>query len=81
MQYKKTVTLDINNIEVEAMLTFDYTPEVRGVYDALPQDCYPTEPEEFDLLRLETEDGDDCDWMIPYIANRLIEQLGEVNED
>jgi hypothetical protein len=81
MQYKKTVTLDINNIEVEATLTFDYTPEVKGVYDALPEDCYPTEPEEWDLLKLRTEDGDDCDWMIPYIADSLIEQLGEVNED
>jgi len=81
MQCKKTVTLDINNIDVEAIVTFDYTPEVQGVYDALPQDCFPTEPEEYDLLKLRTEDGDDCDWMIPYIANSLIEQLGEVNED
>ena len=81
MQHTKAVTIDINNIDVEAIVTFDYTPEVQGVYDALPQDCFPTEPEEYDLLKLRTEDGDDCDWMIPYIANSLIEQLGEVNED
>ncbi len=80
MQYKKTVTLDINGSEVEAELSFNYTPEVQGVYDALPEDCFPTEPEEYDLLKLKTEDGDDCDWMIPYIADSLIEQLGEGDE-
>lgn len=79
MQYTKTVTLDINGSEVEAELSFNYTPEVQGVYDALPEDCFPTEPEEYDLLKLRTEDGDDCDWMIPYIADNLIEQLGDNN--
>jgi len=80
MQYTKTVTLDINGTEVEAALTFNYTPETKGVYDALPEDCFPTEPEEWDLLKLETEDGDDCDWMIPYIAEDLVSQLGEEDE-
>jgi len=79
MQYTKTVTLDINGSEVEAELSFNYTPEVQGVYDALPENSYPTEPEEFDLLSLKTEDGDNCDWMIPYIAESLIEQLGDDN--
>lgn len=80
MQYTKTVTLDINGSEVEAELTFNHTPEIPGVYTALPENCFPTEPEEFDLLNLETEDGDNCDWMIPYIAESLIEQLGEDDE-
>ena len=80
MKYTKTVTLDINGSEVEAELSFNYTPEVQGVYDALPEDCFPTEPEEWDLLKLRTEDGDDCDWMIQYIADSLIEQLGEEDE-
>ena len=80
MKYTKTVTLDINNTEVEAVLTFNHTPEIPGVYTALPENCFPTEPEEWELLNLETEDGDDCDWMIPYIADSLIEQLGEDDE-
>ena len=80
MQYTKTVTLDINGSEVCAELKFEYTPEITGVYTALPENSYPTEPEEFDLLSLKTEDGDNCDWMIPYIADSLIEQLGDEDE-
>jgi len=80
MQYTKTVILNINGTKVEAALTFDYTPEVKGVYDALPQDCFPTEPEEYDLLKLETEDGDNCDWMIQYIAEDLVSQLKEIED-
>jgi hypothetical protein len=77
MQYTKTVRLDINDIEVSAVLTFYYTPGIRGVYDALPEDCFPEKSEEWELVTLRTESGDDCDWMIPYIADSLIEQLGE----
>ena len=80
MQYTKTVTLDINGSEVEAELTFNHTPEIPGVYTALPENCFPTEPEEWELLSLKTENGDNCDWMIPYIAESLIEQLGEEDE-
>ena len=80
MKYTKTVTLDINGSEIHAELKFEYTPEIPGVYTALPENSYPTEPEEFDLLSLETEDGDNCGWMIPYIAESLIEQLGEDDE-
>lgn len=81
MQYTKTVTLDINGSEVEAELKFEYAPEMPGVYTALPENCFPTEPEEFDLLSLKTEDGDNCDWMIPYIAEDLIEQIKESVDD
>jgi hypothetical protein len=77
MQYTKTVTLDINGSEIHAELKFEYTPEIPGVYTALPENSYPTEPEEFDLLSLKTEDGDNCDWMIPFIAEDLVSQLKE----
>ncbi|AUR93160.1 hypothetical protein NVP1184A_21 [Vibrio phage 1.184.A._10N.286.49.A5] len=80
MQYTKTVTLEINGTEVEAMLTFDYTPEVQGVYDALPQDCFPTEPEEWELIKLVAEDNN-CSWMLEHIGDNLIDQIGEENED
>ena len=80
MQCTKTVTLDINGVEVEAALTFNYTHETQGVYDALPEHCFPTDPKEWELVKLRTEDGDNCDWMIPYIAERLIDQLGEDDE-
>jgi len=79
MQYTKTVTLDINGSEVEAELSFNYTPEVQGVYDALPEDCFPTEPEEWELLKLVVEDND-CSWMLEYIGDSLIDQLGEDDE-
>lgn len=78
MQYTKTVILEINDTEVEAVLTFDYTPEVQGVYDALPEDCFPTEPEEYELIKLVAE-GNDCSWMLEHIGDSLIEQLGDDN--
>ncbi len=79
MQYTKTVTLDINGSEVEAELSFNYTPEVQGVYNALPEDCFPTEPEEFEIIKLVVEDND-CSWMIELVGGSLIDQLGGKHE-
>lgn len=79
MQYTKTVTLDINNTEVEAVLTFNHTPFSPGFYSGQPEDCYPCEPEEYELIKLVAGDND-CSWMIELIRDSLIEQLGDDNE-
>lgn len=78
MQYTKTVILDINGSEVEAELTFNHTPEIPGVYTALPENCFPTEPEEWELLKLVVDDND-CTWMLGHIEDDLIEQIGDDN--
>ncbi len=75
MKYTKTVRININDSEVKAELSFYYTQEIPGVYTALPENCYPTEPEEFDLVKLETEDGVNYDWLIEHIADDLIGQI------
>lgn len=80
MQYTKTVTLDINGSEVHAELSFNYTPEVQGVYDALPEDCFPTEPEEWELLKLVVGE-DDCTWILDHIEDELIDQVKEWIDD
>ena len=77
MQYTKTVTLEINGCELDAELTFNYTPEITGVYTALPENSYPTEPEEWELIKLIYE-GNDCSWMLEYIGDILTEQLDEL---
>ena len=79
MKHTKTITLDFNGIEVKAMLTFNYTPEIKGVYTALPENSYPTEPEECELLTLVVE-GNDCSWMLELIGDSLIEQLDNNND-
>lgn len=79
MRCKAMVTLDVNGSEVEAELTFDYTPFSPGFYSGPPGDCYPCEPEEYDLLTL-VADGNDCSWLIEHIADDLIEQIGDDNE-
>ena len=81
MQNTKKVTLDINGTVVDPALTYNYTPEIQGVYTGLPENSYPTEPEEFELLSLKTESGDNCDWMIDLIGDDLIEQLGDQDEN
>ena len=79
MQYTKTVTLDINGSEVEAELTFNHTPFSPGFYSGPPEDCYPCEQEEYELIKLVAEDND-CSWMLEHIGDNLIEQLGEDDE-
>ncbi|WVH05530.1 hypothetical protein KKJFFJLC_00047 [Vibrio phage vB_VpaS_PGB] len=73
----ETITLNIGSENVAFVFTFNYTPEIKGVYDSMPEHCYPTEPEEFELISLKTEDGDDCDWMLGIVGDEIVEQLKE----
>lgn len=77
---KTKVILNICDVEIAAEVSFYYTPSVTGVYNLAPENCYPDEPEEFELYSLKTERGDDCDWMIPYIADDLVYQIKQERE-
>lgn len=75
MQQTKPVTLEVNGNWIDAELTFNYTQFEPGFYSGKPEDCYPCQPEEFDLIKLVAEGENDCTWLIPYIFDDLISQL------
>jgi hypothetical protein len=80
--YTETITLEIGSVEVNFIVTFDYTPEIKGVYDALPQDCYPTEPEEFELASIvHLASSRNCDWLIDVAYDQIIEKIKDVRDE
>lgn len=48
----ENIKIDIMGVEFDGYVEFDYTPAVKGVYHLAPEDCYPSEPEEFELTWL-----------------------------
>ena len=47
------IQIEIEGVEFEARVEFNYTPGRDAVLFALPEDCSPEEPEEFELTQLE----------------------------
>lgn len=83
---RQVITIEICGKELEAEAVFKFTPEVPAYIDGLPEDCYPAEPEEWELckLSLKDEDGDflvDVDELILYIEDELIELLRDALEE
>ena len=68
-----------------------YSPFKRGVYNALPENCYPDEPEEveFDVVKVVRilEDGSEEEVVVdidPYskeIEEKLLDKIREDAED
>ena len=78
MPNRESVVFELNGNEVEAELTFHYTPYEPGRYYGPPEFCYPAIQEEWELERLTITEGEeviDCTWIISVIEQDLIEQL------
>ena len=74
----ESVYIEINGKEVEAVLTFDYTPYERGKLSGLPENCFPYIDEEWRFESLiATYKGEHVDLtaLIGLIEDDLIEQL------
>lgn len=45
-------------VEYDVLFTCDYTPPVEGNLFGLPEDCYPSEPAEYEFSDIEIEIAD-----------------------
>lgn len=85
------ITIEIMGQEFPAEVAFNYTPAIDGRYSGPPEDCYPSEPEEFDIQSLKIIQQKpvlfeperkirvthDLDDLIPLIESDLIEEIKE----
>ncbi len=77
------VSIEINGTVFNADCDYEYEPEVRAKLDALPEDCYPEEPECFGLIKLVAQinkQSVDLTYLlyVESIKEELIEQLRDV---
>ncbi len=79
---EREIILEINGVEINSRVTFDYTPPVRGVYHLAPENCFPSEPEEFELTGLTVGDSDWSCILTDKVTEAIVEQLKDMrNED
>jgi len=78
---KADIKIEIMNTEFDAVVEYDYTPAVPAKLDALPEDCYPAEPEEFGIndLTLIDDKGHQYDIsdLVCLMEDDLIEAIKE----
>jgi hypothetical protein len=82
---KEIIRLEVNCLEIEAQVEFDYTAGVPGRLYGLPENQYPAEPEEFEIQSLMLKNNDsefdvDISELIAYIEEEIIIELKEINE-
>lgn len=53
------ISLELSGFDIDVSVIYEYVPEVVGVYDKLPEDCYPSEPAEVHILSIEHIEEDD----------------------
>ena len=78
---KEDVLIYLNEVELSAEIEYGFTPEVPAKLYGLPENCYPAEPEEWDLHRLVLQNGEDISELIHYIEDDLIQQLRSAHEE
>lgn len=75
---KEKITLEINGVEIKSVVEFDYTPPVKKMVSRLPEDCYPEEPEVYELYGLDCECGDLSGLLgCEEVVDTIIEQIKE----
>jgi hypothetical protein len=72
----KTIELQIYEDSFVCEVEFDFTAGTKGRFYGLPENCYPAEPDEYDITSLILRDG-----KMFYNANFLISAMGEDIED
>lgn len=81
------ITIEILGCECNARVEFEYSPGCVARVDALPEDCYPAEDEEYELLSLKIindEGGEICVSGLlddDHICELIIEILKELQVD
>ncbi len=51
-RHVENIYIDISSAELEVQVVFDYEPPVEGVYHLAPEDCFPSEEEEIDIVSI-----------------------------
>ena len=67
----------VNGIPCQCRV-LQYTPEVPAKTYGPPEDCYPSEPEEFDFELLDRK-GKRASWLDRYVTPAVVEYLAEEN--
>lgn len=50
--YEQEVSFEIGSTEATARVSFNFTKGYPGRYHGLPEDCYPAEPDEWEIIDL-----------------------------
>lgn len=81
------INLDIEGKEFECEVEFDYTAGRPAVLFALPENCSPEEPEEWEITGLtilieypHITDKHDIGFIIEDLAEVIVEKLQELSE-
>lgn len=77
---RQVITIEVCGKELEAEVEFDFTPKVPARTSGLPENCWPEEPETWEIygLFLKDDSGVFCigvSGLILYIEDELIELL------
>ena len=78
------ITLEINGIELNAAIQYNFTPGIKERIAPDPNDSWPAEADEYELLYLYIQHDDksvsDATFLIKEIEESLIEDLVRIHE-
>lgn len=82
------INLEIEGKEFECEVSFNFTKGTPGVYHLAPEDCYPSEPDEYEIIELVIFAGElstcnkhDISFLIEDLTESIEEQLEEIRNE
>ena len=80
MKFSHTITIEIENSELDLAVDFDFVGGTPAKIDALPEDCYPEEPDEYEIDKafIVFKDGSHD---VSYLIGDIYESIEDRLED
>ena len=80
-----TINMPIGAEDIDFEVEFNFIPGKAGYYSGLPEDCYPGEPDELEILKVSYDDTDLSSILeLPGIAEEVeklvMEEINNVDD-
>ena len=72
------ITIEIESVEFDAIVEFNYEASVNPIFDQLSEYCSPGEAEAFELINLEiSERGEyrDFSWLLDTLTKVIVQKI------
>ena len=79
----ETIHIEMLGKEIEFEVEFNFTKGTPGVYHLAPEDCYPAEPDEYEITALNCiglEQGKRKHYDVSYLLDELQDEVIELLE-